>query len=159
MGFVNPLLSGLISHQKITGTTPSFRPHRPQPPATPPATSSASPWRSHHAPGFVFTRRHRGGQGTLLKKTWMDLSWMIITWVGTTLPSKSHHQDYEPFLVGDPYKPSFATVTGRGDNPNHNILLMEENPANQLRLVGFHILDKVLAPSQRGAGFLPSTIP
>ena len=22
------------------------------------------------------------------------------------------------FLVGDPYKPSFATVTGRGDNPN-----------------------------------------
>ena len=21
------------------------------------------------------------------------------------------------FLVGDPYKPSFATVTGRGDNP------------------------------------------
>ena len=24
------------------------------------------------------------------------------------------------FLVGDPYKPSFATVTGRGDNPIHN---------------------------------------
>ena len=23
------------------------------------------------------------------------------------------------FLVGDPYKPSFATVPGRGDNPNH----------------------------------------
>ncbi len=23
------------------------------------------------------------------------------------------------FLVGDPYKPSFTTVTGRGDNPNH----------------------------------------
>ena len=23
------------------------------------------------------------------------------------------------FLVGDPYKPSFATVTGRGDNPRH----------------------------------------
>ena len=23
------------------------------------------------------------------------------------------------FLVGDPYKPSFATVTGRGDNPSH----------------------------------------
>ena len=21
------------------------------------------------------------------------------------------------FLVGDPYKPSFATITGRGDNP------------------------------------------
>ena len=26
------------------------------------------------------------------------------------------------FLVGDPYKPSFATVTGRGDNPNYIIL-------------------------------------
>ena len=24
------------------------------------------------------------------------------------------------FLVGDPYKPSFATVTGRGDNPRHS---------------------------------------
>ena len=24
------------------------------------------------------------------------------------------------FLVGDPYKPSFATVTGRGDNPMDN---------------------------------------
>ena len=23
------------------------------------------------------------------------------------------------FLVGDPYKPSFATVTGRGDNPRY----------------------------------------
>ena len=25
------------------------------------------------------------------------------------------------FLVGDPYKPSFATVTGRGDNPSYTI--------------------------------------
>ena len=25
------------------------------------------------------------------------------------------------FLVGDPYKPSFATVTGRGDNPIYTI--------------------------------------
>ena len=30
-----------------------------------------------------------------------------------------HHQDYETFLVGGSQpKPSFATVTGRGDNPN-----------------------------------------
>ena len=35
----------------------------------------------------------------------------------------SHHQDYETFLVGDPYKPSFATVTGRGDNPNYETFL------------------------------------
>ena len=27
------------------------------------------------------------------------------------------------FLVGDPYKPSFATVSGRGDNPSYTILL------------------------------------
>ena len=24
-----------------------------------------------------------------------------------------------PFLVGNPYKPSFATVTGKGDNPSY----------------------------------------
>ena len=24
------------------------------------------------------------------------------------------------YLVGDPYKPSFATVTGRGHNPTYN---------------------------------------
>ena len=35
----------------------------------------------------------------------------------------SHHQDYEPFLVGDPSKPSFATVTGRGDNPRFRHVL------------------------------------
>ena len=27
------------------------------------------------------------------------------------------------FLVGDPYKPSFATVTGKGDNPTYSIYL------------------------------------
>ena len=31
-------------------------------------------------------------------------------------PSNSDHQDYYIFSR-DPYKPSFATVTGRGDNP------------------------------------------
>ncbi len=34
---------------------------------------------------------------------------MSIVWVD--------HQDYYIFRSGDPYKPSFATVTGRGDNP------------------------------------------
>ena len=29
-----------------------------------------------------------------------------ISWV-VPLPSNSDHQDYEPFLVGNPYKPSF----------------------------------------------------
>ena len=44
---------------------------------------------------------------------------MTIPW-DVPLPSNSHRQDYEPFLVGNPYKsykPSFVTVTGRMDNP------------------------------------------
>ncbi len=41
----------------------------------------------------------------------------IISWV-VPPPSNSHHQDYYIFSR-DPYKPSLATVTGRGDNPNH----------------------------------------
>ena len=36
------------------------------------------------------------------------------------LPSNSHHQDYEPFFVGNPYKPSFATgILGRGPHPRY----------------------------------------
>ena len=41
----------------------------------------------------------------------------IICW-GVPPPSNSHHQDDITFLVGDPYKPSFATVTGT-NNPAH----------------------------------------
>ena len=37
--------------------------------------------------------------------------------LGLPPPSNSHHLDYEPFLVGNPYKPSFATVTGWGVDP------------------------------------------
>ena len=29
----------------------------------------------------------------------------------------SDHQDYFMFRIGDSYKPSFATITGKGDNP------------------------------------------
>ena len=42
-----------------------------------------------------------------------------LIWV-VPLPSNSDHQDYEPCLVGDSYKPSFATITGKGDNPRFN---------------------------------------
>ena len=52
------------------------------------------------------------------------------------------------FLVGDPYKPSFATVTGRGDNPNNlkhcttdNLIIMNKR---QIILCCCH---KVLATS------------
>ena len=34
----------------------------------------------------------------------------------------SHHQDYYIFSRGSQPKPSFATVTRRGDNPNYNQL-------------------------------------
>ena len=40
-----------------------------------------------------------------------------IPWV-VPPPSNSHHQDYYIFSR-DPYKPSFATITGRGDNPTY----------------------------------------
>ena len=35
----------------------------------------------------------------------------------------SDHQDDITFLVGDPYKPSFATVTGREDNPRFDPII------------------------------------
>ena len=52
---------------------------------------------------------------------WMNLDPLLQYSLGCP-PSQdaSHHEDYEPFLVGDPYKPSFATVTGRGDNPKYS---------------------------------------
>ena len=55
---------------------------------------------------------------------WIGFLFQIGTGYGYVLgcpPSQdsSHHQDYETFFVGDPYKPSFATVTGRGDNPSY----------------------------------------
>ena len=54
-----------------------------------------------------------------LKSTWQSpYSWVVFLYIYTLdmAPSQdsSDHQDYEPFLVGDPYKLSFATVTVRG---------------------------------------------
>ena len=36
-----------------------------------------------------------------------------------------HHQDYEPFLVGNPYKPLFVTVTGRRVDRRYKTYHME----------------------------------
>ena len=41
------------------------------------------------------------------------------------------------FLVGDPYKPSFATVTGRGDNPNDTILSGDFHQPNRISCLTF----------------------
>ena len=43
---------------------------------------------------------------------------LLLIWV-VPLSSNSPHQDYYIFS-GDPYKPSFATVTGWGDNPTYD---------------------------------------
>ena len=40
-----------------------------------------------------------------------------ILWV-VLLPNNCHHQDFT-CLVGDPYEPSFATITGKGDSPKY----------------------------------------
>ena len=52
------------------------------------------------------------GKSWLVKhySIWPDLD-IHLVWPP---PSNSHHQDYYIFRIGDPYKPSFATVTGRG---------------------------------------------
>ena len=50
--------------------------------------------------------------------TW--ITWFIQIGYILELPptqDSSDHQDYEPFLIGDPYKPSFVTITGRGVRP------------------------------------------
>ena len=56
-----------------------------------------------------------------------DISWHLptillpfrgICWV-LPPPSNSHHQDYYIFSRESQPKPSFATVTGRGDNPRY----------------------------------------
>ena len=45
-------------------------------------------------------------------------SFIGIIWV-VPLPSNSHHQDHYIFSRESRTKPSFATVTGRGDNPRN----------------------------------------
>ena len=47
------------------------------------------------------------------KNVLIDIVWVV------PLPSNSHQGRIILFLVGDQYKPSFATVTGRGDNPRY----------------------------------------
>ena len=42
-----------------------------------------------------------------------DFFYILIPWV-VPLPSNSDHQDDMTFLVGDPYKPSFPLLLGRG---------------------------------------------
>ncbi len=48
------------------------------------------------------------------------------------------------FLVGDPNKPSFATVTGRGDDPNFTTKITKPGPSSDLRIsvdsIGWGIL-------------------
>ncbi len=66
-------------------------------------------------------RRHLVKSG-VIRKVFLRFEHKHITgWWVVPPPSNSHHQDYY-ILVGDPYKHSFATVTGRGDNPNRVVV-------------------------------------
>ena len=47
----------------------------------------------------------------------MRCGFKALLWV-IPLPSNSHHQDYSIFSRESQAKPSFATVTGKGDNPS-----------------------------------------
>ena len=38
------------------------------------------------------------------------------------LPSNSHHQDFQIFSTGSQPKPSFASITGKGDNPKYVVI-------------------------------------
>ncbi len=53
-------------------------------------------------------------------KSWTtcDVHFGIITWV-VPLPSSCHHQDFLHFVIGNSYKPSFATITRKGDSRNY----------------------------------------
>ena len=42
-----------------------------------------------------------------------SIDWVVLS------PSKSHHQEYYIFSRESQPKPSFLTVTGRGDNPKY----------------------------------------
>ncbi len=57
---------------------------------------------------------------------------MKIGYILGCLPAQdaSHHQDHD-ILLGDPYKPSFVTVTGRGDKPSYIL----RNASNNLKYV------------------------
>ena len=48
-----------------------------------------------------------------------------------------------PFLVGNPYKPSFATVTGRGDNPSFTIQIkfpFRNHPKNLVDIINDEVV-------------------
>ena len=49
------------------------------------------------------------------------------------------------FLVGNPYKPSFATVTGRGDNPRH----IHRPPSTNITPTSWHFLKMMFFPSPK----------
>ncbi len=51
--------------------------------------------------------------------SWRSLCWKVMSMLHWVVPPPRMPVTTRTitFLVGDPYKPSFATVTGRGDNP------------------------------------------
>ena len=96
---------------------------------TPPKTNSFKTWfgkgNSFETSQFLVSMLDFWG----VKK--MIFPFPKICWV-VPLPSNSDHQDHCIFRIGDPYKPSFATITGKGDNLKD--MLVRRVPLFQTRI-------------------------
>ena len=84
----------------------------------------------------------RWGSGWLRFTIYISL-YIYITWV-VPLPSNSHHQDWYVFRIGDPYKPSFATGTVRGDTPIYNYIY------NHKDVIDGHMKKYIFFPQIKG---------
>ena len=81
-------------------------------------------------------------------------SWQVLVAIQTDSrfgnPSNSHHQDYEPFLIGNPNLNLhfISTISG---GTTQLILLMVQNSGKPVEVGSFYpIIYRVLAPSQVG---------
>ena len=66
-----------------------------------------------------------GGPTPIFGNTHLDFRYAVIksiAWGPVPLPRIPVTTRIITFLVGDSYKPAFATVTGRGDNPKHSFV-------------------------------------
>ena len=98
-----------------------------------------------------------GGRSLLLARWSLESQtpWAILTsfkkdwklWV-VSLPSNSHHQDYNIFGRGSRPKPSFAIIAGKVGQPNWDLEMTETYScpvkSNEINLVSCFILDIIL---------------
>ena len=77
--------------------------------------------KNHQLAGCFFSFFHQGYVGVVLAPRLeaaeiggKTCNFFVYTLELPPTQDASHHQDAIPFLVGNPYKPSFVTVTGWG---------------------------------------------